>query len=243
MRHQIEQLKTGPFVEETSFGNWFISSNTWKIRVLRIALNDLERLFPEGVSKQRDIILDVGCGFGISFNELVRRFQPSKIVALDADPNLFSRAGKAAKACSVPVELVDGNAARMPFDDNSFDLVYCHQAFHHIVEQEAAMTEFYRVLKPGGVLLFAESTKRYIHSYLIRYLFSHPMATQKTASEYLDVIRSVGFSVTDSQISYPFLWWSREDLGLLEKLGFKPKQEREETLVNLVAIKHEIAYF
>ena len=162
---------------------------------------------------------------------------PSKIVALDADPNLFNRASKAAKACSVPVELVDGNAARMPFDDNSFDLVYCHQVFHHIVEQEAAMSEFYRVLKPGGVLLFAESTKRYIYSYLIRYLFSHPMAIQKTASEYLDLIRSVGFSVPEAQISYPYLWWSREDLGLFEKLGFKPKQEREETLVNLVAVK------
>ena len=41
----------------------------------------------------------------------------------------------------------------------------------------------------------------------------------------------------EAQISYPFLWWSRDDLGLFEKLGFKPKQEREETLVNLVAVK------
>lgn len=90
----------------------------------KLPRHDLEQLFPVGVSKQRDVVLDVGCGFGISFNELARRFQPKKIIALDADPNLLTRAGKAAKACSVPVELVDGNAARMPFDDASVDLVY-----------------------------------------------------------------------------------------------------------------------
>jgi hypothetical protein len=63
------------------------------------------------------------------------------------------------------------------------------------------------------------------------------MATQKTAKEYLEMIRSVGFNIPETQVSYPYLWWSREDLGFFEKLGFKPKAEREETLVNLVAIK------
>jgi ubiquinone/menaquinone biosynthesis C-methylase UbiE len=63
--------------------------------------------------------------------------------------------------------------------------VFCHQTFHHIVEQEAAMAEFFRVLKPGRVLLFAESTRRYIHSLPIRLLFRHPMEVQKTAEEYI----------------------------------------------------------
>jgi hypothetical protein len=51
-------------------------------------------------------------------------------------------------------------------------------------------------------------------------------------------VRSAGFEVAPESISYPYLWWSREDLGILERVfGIKPKAEREETLINLVAVK------
>ena len=101
-----------------------------------------------------------------------------------------------------------------------------------------AMRGFFRVLKPGGVLLFAESTRRYIHSWIIRLLFRHPMDVQKTAPEYLALVRSAGFAVSPVSVSYPYLWWSREDLGVMERwLRLKPPVEREETLINLVATK------
>ncbi|MCJ8270969.1 MAG: class I SAM-dependent methyltransferase, partial [Psychrosphaera sp.] len=117
-------------------------------------------------------------------------------------------------------------------------MLFCHQSFHHLIYMEEAMAEYFRVLKPGGVLLFAESTKRYIHSWVIKWLFRHPMKVQKTADEYLELIRGSGFSIDDAQISYPFLWWSREDMGIMENLfGRKPPVEREETLVNLIAVK------
>ena len=119
--------------------------------------------------------------------------------------------------------------------DASFDMLFCHQTFHHIADQESAIREFYRVLRPGGVLLFAESTKRYIDSWMIRFLFRHPMEAQKTADEYIALIRQTGFDLPPQKISLPYLWWSRSDLGLLEKLGFAPPAEREETLVNAVA--------
>jgi len=123
-------------------------------------------------------------------------------------------------------------------EDNSVDLLFCHQTFHHLIEQEAAIQEFFRVLKPGGILLFAESTRRYIHSWMIRLLFRHPMEVQKTAEEYLALVRSAGFEVAPTAISYPYLWWSRNDLGLLERLlHIKPRTDREETLLNLVAVK------
>jgi len=94
------------------------------------------------------------------------------------------------------------------------------------------------VLKPGGLLLFAESTRKYIHSWIIRLLFRHPMDVQRSAEEYLSMIRSVGFSLAPGEISYPYLWWSRGDLGLLERwFGITPPRLREETLVNLVAIR------
>lgn len=115
---------------------------------------------------------------------------------------------------------------------------FCHQTFHHLVEQEAALAEFLRVLKPGGVLLFAESTRRYIHSWIIRALFRHPMDVQRTAPEYLQMVRAAGFVVPETSISYPYLWWSRGDLGILERwFGIAPPAAREETLLNLVAIK------
>lgn len=227
------------FVKETRFGDWFLNTNMWKIRVLDRALNDLQRLMG-GRAAEHAKILDVGCGFGHSFEALAKRFHPAIIVGLDADPALEQRAGKSAQRCSSKVQLHAANAsAIVGIDDASFDLVFCHQTFHHIVAQEAAMAEFFRVLKPGGMLLFAESTKRYIYTPQIKYLFRHPMHVQKTAEEYIDIIRKAGFDLPNARISLPFLWWSRPDCGMFEFLGFPvPKErEREETLVNAVAIK------
>ena len=224
------------FVEETRFGNWFLKTDAWKYSVLRRALNDLTPLLPQqGLSYAK--VLDIGCGFGHSFDELASRFSPELIVGLDADPALQSRAQDAAQSCRAPVRLHAANAANMDLPSNEFDLVFCHQTFHHIIEQEAAMAEFFRVLKPGGVLLFAESTRRYIHSLPIRLLFRHPMDVQKSADEYLAIIRAAGFELPSERISMPYLWWSRPDIGFLEWIGRPVPTQREETMVNAVAVK------
>lgn len=225
-----------PFVEETRFGNWFLGTETWRTHVLCRALDDLQRLLPADAGPFARIV-DVGCGFGHSFAELARRFSPELILGLDADPGLPVRAGDAAEATSCEVRLHAANAAHTGLADASYDMVFCHQTFHHIVQQEAAMAEFFRVLKPGGVLLFAESTRRYIHSLPIRLLFRHPMDVQKTAEEYYAIIRGAGFDLPDARISTPYLWWSRPDIGFFEWIGLPVPRQREETLVNAVAIK------
>ena len=118
-------------------------------------------------------------------------------------------------------------------------MLFCHQTFHHLVDQKSAIQEFYRILKPGGVLLFAESTRAFIHSWIIRLLFRHPMEVQKSASEYLRVIENAGFNVTPEAVSYPYLWWSRTDLGIRERFfGISPAPQREETLLNVVAVRN-----
>lgn len=225
-----------PFVEETRFGNWFLKSKTWKISVLCRALNDLQRLMPKDIARYPQV-LDIGCGFGHSFEELAQRFSPDLITGLDADPGLIARASGAATNCARDVRLHAANAAHIDLPDSAFDLVFCHQTFHHIVEQEAAMAEFFRVLKPGGVLLFAESTRRYIHSLPIKLLFRHPMEVQKTAEEYVSIIRAAGFDLPNGRISMPYFWWSRPDIGFFEWIGLPVPKKREETLINTVAIK------
>lgn len=228
----------GPFVKETRIGDWFLNTGIWKVHVIARALDFLQPMMPDP-DRKFDRILDVGCGFGHSFAQLAARFRPDEIVGVDADPGLSRRAGRAAQRCTCPVRLQPANAARLQFPDDSFDMVFCHQTFHHIVEQEAAMAEFFRVLKPGGVLLFAESTKAYIESWSIRLFFRHPMEVQKTADEYVAMIRAAGFELPEERINLPFLWWSRWDYGAIEWFGFPlPKQgEREETLVNAVCVK------
>jgi ubiquinone/menaquinone biosynthesis C-methylase UbiE len=139
---------------------------------------------------------------------------------------------------AITTEIAAALFSNIQLEDNSIDLLFCHQTFHHLIDQERAIREFYRLLKPGGILLFAESTRRYIHSWIIRLLFRHPMDVQKTAPEYLQLVRDAGFNVPDTAISYPFLWWSREDLGMMETiLRIAPPKDREETLINLIATK------
>jgi ubiquinone/menaquinone biosynthesis C-methylase UbiE len=229
------------YIPETAFGDWFLQTPTWDVHVLEVALRDLDPLIPAR-RESYPVVIDVGCGWGRSLKKLNERFRPERLVGFDIAPKMVEAAAREVAglrtASGVPAEIVQASSAALPLPDASVDLLFCHQTFHHLVDQDAAIAEFHRVLKPGGVLLFAESTRRYIHSWIIRLLFRHPMEVQKTAPEYLALVRAAGFVVPESQLSYPFLWWSREDLGLVERvLRIKPPAAREETLINLVATR------
>jgi len=228
------------YVEETRFGFWFLRSHTWQHHVLRVAINDLRGLFSESLPTS-PVLLDAGCGQGKSFRHLHQTFAPQRLIGVDADPHSLELSAAEAARQGFDVELIGSDCATLNVADASVDLLFCHQTFHHLVEQEKALAEFYRVLKPGGYLLFAESTEAYIDTWVIRWLFRHPMHVQKSAAQYLEMIRQQGFQFSERNVSYPYLWWSRsQDFGLLERFGLrrpKPFGEREETLVNVVARK------
>jgi len=228
------------YVEETRFGLWFLRSYTWQYRVLRVAIDDLRSLFSEALPSN-PVLLDAGCGQGKSFKYLQQTFMPERLIGVDADPHSLNQSREEAVYQGIAVELIGSDCATLAVPDASVDLLFCHQTFHHLVEQEKALAEFYRVLKPGGYLMFAESTEAYIDTWVIRWLFRHPMHVQKSAAQYLEMIRGQGFEFGSHNVSYPYLWWSRaKDFGLLERLGLcqpKPFGQREETLVNVVARK------
>ena len=228
------------YVEETRFGFWFLQSHVWQHHVLRVAINDLRSLFA-GPLPEAPVLLDVGCGQGKSFGLLNEAFKPARIIGLDADPHSLDCSRAEAERLGLEVQLIASDCAAIDLPDASVDLLFCHQTFHHLVEQEQALAEFWRVLKPGGYLLFAESTQYYIDTWVIRWLFRHPMHVQKTADGYLDMLRGQGFAFAAQNISYPYLWWSRsKDFGLLERWGLlkpKPAGQRNETLINVVARK------
>ncbi|KPA92456.1 class I SAM-dependent methyltransferase [Pseudomonas sp. RHF3.3-3] len=234
------QYLSDTYVEETRFGFWFLRSHTWQHHVLRVAINDLRRLFSEELPKN-PVLLDAGCGQGKSFQYLQQVFAPQRLIGLDADPHSLQLAAEEARRRTIDIELIGSDCATLDVASESVDILFCHQTFHHLVQQDRALAEFHRVLKPGGYLLFAESTEAYIDTWVIRWLFRHPMHVQKSAAQYLDMIRDQGFEFAEQNVSYPYLWWSRaKDFGLLERLRLKsppPFGQREETLVNVVARK------
>jgi ubiquinone/menaquinone biosynthesis C-methylase UbiE len=231
----------GDFVPETRFGLWFLNTQTWSDRVLKIALADLRGMMEHPDAKY-PVVLDVGCGHGRSLRLLAEAFRPERIIAVDRDSGVLANARSRGLEIGAKVTLVQGDCAWLPLEDCSVDLIFCHQTFHHLVDQAASLREFYRVLRPAGLLLFAESTRVYIESWIIRLLFRHPMEVQRSATEYLAMIRAHGFAVAPEAITCPYLWWSRSDLGGAERLLRIPPPRpgnREETLLNLVAVKRD----
>ncbi|MGH8283753.1 MAG: class I SAM-dependent methyltransferase [Gammaproteobacteria bacterium] len=228
------------FVPESRFGFWFLGTDIWERHVIQYSLDDLGSLISEPWEAY-PVILDAGCGQGRSFHLLNAKFHPQRLIGVDAEVHGLVRARQAALRYGVQAELLRGDCSALPLPDACVDLVFCHQTFHHLVHQEQALAEFYRVLKPGGLLLFAESTREYINTWFIYFLFRHPMEVQRSAEEYLDMIRRVGFAFGERNVLFPYLWWSRTTLrGVLELLHLRrapPPGQRKETLVYMVGTK------
>ncbi len=222
---------------ESRFGLWFLGTDVWANYVLKCAIDDLERLI-QNRQQSYPVIVDVGCGFGRSFKMLNDRFGPIRLVGIDLDPRMIVSSSVEAKRQGLAIELKRASSSSLPLADQSVDMLFCHQTFHHLVDQHKALAEFHRVLKHNGLLLFAESTRKYIHSWIIRLLFRHPMDIQRSAVEYLAMIRNAGFEINPRSVSHPYLWWSRADFAIMERaFGVAPPTNREETLINLVAIR------
>ena len=228
------------YVEESRIGFWFLGTLTWEKRVVKVALADLAKRLPDP-DLRRATVLDAGCGQGKALKPLQRRFQATRVIGVDVDAHALEAARAEAARRGLQAEFIEADCARIPLPDASVDLVFCHQTLHHLVRQDETLAEFRRLLKPGGLLLLAESTKAYIHSWVIRLFFRHPMHVQRSAPEYLELVRRAGFEFGPEDVSYPYLWWSRaKDFGLLERWHIKsppPVGQREETLINLVARK------
>lgn len=218
-----EQLMPGnQWVRETLFGRWFLSTKTWFRFVLTESVQDFKYLLGDhvlGASR----ILDIGCGQGVSFPLLEQFFHPKMIIGVDIDSRLLTGAKSAANLCQCEIQLQHETVNKLSFADESFDMIFCHQLIHHVTNQTGALQELHRVLAADGVLLISESCRPFINSWLVRLLFRHPVKSQKTAEEYVELIRSIGFHIDNHHIKTSSPWWSRPDFGLLKIFGFSRK--------------------
>jgi ubiquinone/menaquinone biosynthesis C-methylase UbiE len=101
-------------------------------------------------------VLDVATGAG----HTALTFAPyvAHVVATDLTEAMLAKTAKLARERNLTnIETKIADAEALPFDDASFDLVTCRLAFHHFPNPRQAVSEFVRVLKPGGALGFTDN--------------------------------------------------------------------------------------
>ncbi|HEX6866491.1 MAG TPA: class I SAM-dependent methyltransferase, partial [Caulobacteraceae bacterium] len=116
-------------------------------------------------------VLDLACGSGGFLTDLKTAFPRARVMGLDLSPAYAAEARERSGA-----SVVEANAERLPFADASLDAVTCIYLFHELpprVRPKVA-AEIARVLKPGGVLAFADSVQPADEPDLARLLEAFP---------------------------------------------------------------------
>lgn len=104
--------------------------------------------------------LEIGAGTGYFTLNLLRAGIVREAVATDISPGMLRALEANARRLRVPVTTQTADAEALPFEDESFDLVFGHAVLHHLPDLQQAFREFARVLRPGGTLVFAGEPSR-----------------------------------------------------------------------------------
>jgi ubiquinone/menaquinone biosynthesis C-methylase UbiE len=136
----------------------------------RRALSLLSKAW-RGVDQRGLVLVDLACGSGSFLGDLKATFPRAKVMGLDLSP---AYAAKAAARSGAPV--IQANAERLPFADDSVDGLTCIYLFHELPPnvRKTVAAEMARVLKPGGVLAFADSLQAVDEPDLARLLEAFP---------------------------------------------------------------------
>jgi len=98
------------------------------------------------------LALELCCGTGRVTNHLRKALPPSaKLVASDISPDMLAVAKKKLSSSNIDWQIIDLN--KIPFDDNSIDLLVCCFGYMFATDKVAAFSESLRVLRPGGMLV------------------------------------------------------------------------------------------
>ncbi|HAC62846.1 MAG TPA: 16S rRNA (cytosine(1402)-N(4))-methyltransferase [Cyanothece sp. UBA12306] len=166
-----------------------------------------QRVYKAAGVREGDILLDTGCGFGGTIASLNEQFQNLEMTGLNIDPRQLARAKEKVKPlANNKIAFVEGDACKMPFPDNSMDVVLAVECIFHFPSRAAFFQEARRVLRPGGRLGVCDfvpaSIFRLFQKLLAKMDISMITSTYGrvdsyfTVSDYQKLAKETGFNVT-----------------------------------------------
>lgn len=160
-----------------------------------------------------DTVLDLGCGWGTSLPILLQAVgADGKIIGFDINENSLAISERLFQdaIASKTLELVLGQSNEpLPFKNDSFDKIFCHNVLENVSDKNSFLNECYRVLKPNGVLLLSHFD---FDSAL--YNSSYKDLTRKLVHHFSDFTQSNWQTTSDGQIG-------RKLKGLIAHSKFK----------------------
>ena len=105
--------------------------------------------------------LEVGAGTGYFGLNLLGAGVIEEYTATDVSQGMLDVLAASADRLRVTARTERCDACRLPFPDDSFDLVFGHAVLHHLPDLDRAFAEFRRVLAPGGIVAFCGEPSRY----------------------------------------------------------------------------------
>ncbi len=103
-------------------------------------------------------VLDVACGTGILTHRVAKSVGPNgRVVGLDLSPGMLEVARKITldPSSAAPIEWREGDVSAIPFENETFDIIFCNFGLMFFPDRVAALKEMSRVLKPNGRLALA----------------------------------------------------------------------------------------
>lgn len=149
-----------------------------------------------GALRPEHTILDVGCGHGVQTRLLALRAK--RAVGIDPSPDAVGRAkanqalGRMAERCEYRLTTIE----QAGFADQSFDRVFSVCVLEHIPDDESVLRHCYRVLKPGGKLVFSIDSLATIRDATVKNLHKERYAVCRyyTAEAIREKLVAAGFA-------------------------------------------------
>jgi len=123
-------------------------------------LGKLRKLVGAELDRGYERSLEIGAGTGYFSLNLVQAGVVSEATCTDISPGMVSALATNAERLGLNVRTARADAEALPFPAESFDLVLGHAVLHHLPDLRRAFSEFHRVLRPGGRIVFAGEPSR-----------------------------------------------------------------------------------
>lgn len=118
-----------------------------------------KRQYDELKSYKGKQVLDIACGTGF-LTVLLAKFG-ANVTSFDISPKSVEYAKELCRinGCADKVRIDVYDVTNLPYDADSFDLITGEDALHHIIKYKGSLESLYRILKPGGKVVFQEPFK------------------------------------------------------------------------------------